>query len=188
MPRIIIIIAFFISTVSWSQTEKIISTRIISQTVDTKYNGSFTFKANLVLNTDLFQGINIMAGLKDFQLIEYSFKNKLATNLPHQNFPIPIQTPQVDLITTLRFTNGQESVDIRKIFKSVDNRSWGGLDRNWLDTEDRDKIYKTFSIHQDNQELFYKLKIEIINPEIKISFYSGRISETLEPIKKRLTN
>lgn len=171
-----------------AQSKKIISKKRVCQGIETKYNGNFTFSTTVVTNCDLYDGINFMIGIKDFQLDGYIYKGINSETLEDVSFPIKLKSPTVNVTTTLRFKNNHNHIDIDKKFVWVDDGSWGGLDRHWLEKEEQEKIFKTFGITEDDKEIFYDLSIDLMDIVIDVSYYSGKIGDTLNPIKKRIKN
>lgn len=183
--KILCFVSLIITSALFSQ-EKIISKKKTTQTVQTNNNGSFSFSTMVVTNCDLYGGINFMIGIKDFKITSYTYKGVNASSLQNVKFPISIKSPQVNITTVLRFKRGNVFIDIPKKFSWVSDGSWGGLDRNWLKKEDQENIYKTFGIIKNNKETFYDLNIELRNIEIDISYYSGKIDDSLNHIKKQI--
>ena len=129
-----------------------------------------------------------MVGLINFKIDSYTYKGINGNTLSSTQFPIPIKSPQVNENATLRFKNHTKFVDVIKKFTWVSDGSWGGLDRYWLDKNDQTTICKTFGITKKNQQDFYKLKIELIDVTLDLSYYSGKIDDTLDKLKKEINN
>lgn len=189
-----IILIFLLANVhfGFAQEQKIKSKTTITERVSSLENGEFTFETDVLVNCDLWNGINFMIGMQNFKILSYEYKDIKASSLDGISFPINIKAPQTNMRLNILFRdpdNWSKYFEIYHDFTAVTDGSWGGLERFWLKDEQKEKLFNYFGITNENFKTeFYKLKLEIVSVKTEINYYSSTVYDKLEKLKSRINS